>query len=65
MKIIIAGAAEVGTHLAKLLSRENMDVTLMDEDSERVSQLTFLNLMTVVGSPTSIAALPTFHLDFH
>ena len=57
MKIIIAGAAEVGTHLAKLLSRENMDVTLMDEDSERVSQLTFLNLMTVVGSPTSIAAL--------
>ncbi|MCR5394877.1 MAG: Trk system potassium transporter TrkA [Bacteroidales bacterium] len=57
MKIIIAGAAEVGTHLAKLLSRENMDVTLMDEESERISQLTYLNLMTVVGSPTSIAAL--------
>lgn len=57
MKIIIAGAAEVGTHLAKLLSRENMDVTLMDADSERVSQLTFLNLMTVVGNPTSIASL--------
>lgn len=57
MKIIIAGAAEVGTHLAKLLSRENMDVTLMDQDAERVSQLTFLNLMTVVGSPTSIASL--------
>lgn len=57
MKIIIAGAAEVGTHLARLLSRENMDVTLMDQDAERVSQLTYLNLMTVVGRPTSIASL--------
>lgn len=57
MKIIVAGAAEVGTHLAKLLSRENMDVTLMDADAERVSQLTYLNLMTVVGNPTSIASL--------
>lgn len=57
MKIIIAGAAEVGTHLAKLLSRESMDVTLMDEDPRRVEQLTFLNLMTVTGSPTSISAL--------
>lgn len=57
MKIIIAGAAEVGTHLAKLLSRENMDVTLMDEDPERVSQLTFANMMTMEGNPTSIAAL--------
>lgn len=57
MKIIIAGAAEVGTHLAKLLTRENMDVTLMDEDPERVAQLTFVNLMTMEGNPTSIAAL--------
>lgn len=57
MKIIIAGAAEVGTHLAKLLARDNKDVILMDEDVDRVEQLTFLNLMTMVGSPTSIAAL--------
>lgn len=57
MKIVVAGAAEVGTHLAKLLARENMDVTLMDEDPERVAQLTFFNLMTLEGSPTSISAL--------
>lgn len=57
MKIIIAGAAEVGTHLAKLLARDNKDVILMDENAERVEQLTFLNLMTMVGSPTSISAL--------
>lgn len=57
MRIVIAGAAEVGTHLAKLLARENMDVILMDADPDRVSQLTFINLMTMVGSPTSIHAL--------
>ena len=32
MKIIIAGAGNVGTHLAKLLSREKQDIILMDDD---------------------------------
>ena len=41
MKVVIVGAAEVGTHLAKLLARENMDVTLIDSDAEKVGQLTF------------------------
>ena len=58
MKIIIAGAGAVGTHLAKLLSNEKEDIILLDEDEERLS---FLNsnfdLMTVVGSPTSIKSL--------
>ena len=57
MKIIVAGAAQVGTHLAKLLAKENMDVVLMDADPERINSLTFLNMMTMVGSPTSIQAL--------
>lgn len=30
MKIIIAGAGEVGFHLAKLLSYEAQDITLID-----------------------------------
>lgn len=34
MKIIIAGAGEVGTHLAKLLSREEQDIILIDNDEE-------------------------------
>lgn len=34
MKIIIAGAGNVGTHLAKLLSGEKQDIILMDEDDE-------------------------------
>ena len=54
MKVVIVGAAEVGTHLAKLLARENMDVTLVDSDPEQVGQLTFYNIMTLIGSPTSI-----------
>ena len=31
MKIIIAGAFAIGSHLAKLLSRTNQDVVLIDE----------------------------------
>lgn len=55
MRIIIAGAGEVGTHLAKLLSRENMDISLMDEHQERLGALdTDYDMITRVGSPTSI-----------
>ena len=57
MKIVIAGAQEVGTHLAKLLAKENHDVVLMDSDMKLISQLTFMNLMTMVGKPTSIHSL--------
>ena len=34
MRIVIAGAGEVGTHLAKLLSREDMEISLLDEYQE-------------------------------
>ena len=39
MKIIIAGAGAVGTHLAKLLSRDDQDCTLIDEDDDRLAGL--------------------------
>ncbi|MBP1637621.1 MAG: Trk system potassium transporter TrkA [Bacteroidetes bacterium] len=58
MKIIVAGAGEVGTHLAKLLAKENMDIVLMDENPEKLSDLELNNdLPTRVGSPTSISNL--------
>lgn len=58
MKIIIAGAGAVGTHLAKLLSYEKQDIILMDDSEERLSTLsTNFDLMTVVASPTSINGL--------
>lgn len=58
MKIVIAGAGEVGTHLAKLLSREEQDITLLDRDRSRLEALDArYNLLTVVGPPVSFSAL--------
>ena len=58
MKIIIAGAGAVGTHLAKLLSQEKQDIILMDEDESKLNALSNnFDLMTTVASPTSIKDL--------
>lgn len=58
MRIIIAGAGQVGTHLAKLLSNEAQDIVVVDGDAERLTWLDAnLNLMTLVGEPTSFATL--------
>lgn len=58
MKIVIAGAGEVGTHLAKLLSRENQDITLIDTNGERLAQIdATCNLLTLRGSPISFDVL--------
>lgn len=55
MKIVIAGAGEVGTHLAKKLSGENHDIILVDEDHEKLNRIEQMyDLMVVEGSPTSI-----------
>lgn len=54
MKIIIAGAGEVGSHLAKMLSRENQDITLIDNDQSRLDVIdSNYNLMTWNGSTSS------------
>ncbi len=58
MKIIIAGAGAVGTHLAKLLSRDDQDCTLIDEDDDRLAGLDGeYDIMILQASPTSIKAL--------
>ena len=55
MRIVIAGAGEVGTHLAKLLSREDMEISLLDESQERLGDLSAnYDMLTKVGNPTSI-----------
>jgi trk system potassium uptake protein TrkA len=64
MKIIIAGAGEVGTHLAKLLARENFDILLLDEDPAKLKDLeSSYDLMISVGSPTSINDLKEVGID--
>ncbi|WP_298347818.1 Trk system potassium transporter TrkA [uncultured Dokdonia sp.] len=58
MKIIIAGAGEVGFHLAKLLSYESQDITLIDTNRESLSYAdTHLDIRTIKGDATSIAIL--------
>lgn len=58
MKIIIAGAGAVGTHLAKLLANEKQDIVLMDESLENLSRLeSNFDLLTFQGSATSMTAL--------
>ena len=55
MRIVIAGAGEVGTHLAKLLSREDMEISLLDDCQERLGDLSAnYDMLTMVGNPTSI-----------
>ena len=58
MRIIIAGAGAVGTHLAKMLSDERQDIVLMDANEERLANLdSNFDLMTIVANPTSINSL--------
>lgn len=58
MRIIIAGAGAVGTHLAKMLSDEQHDIVLMDANEERMANLdSNFDLMTIAASPTSINSL--------
>lgn len=57
MRIIIAGAGEVGTHLAKLLAQENQDIILMDPDEEKLNFTSNFEIMAVEGNPTSLCDL--------
>ena len=58
MKIIIAGAGEVGFHLAKLLSYESQEITLIDTNKESLTHAdTHLDIKVIKGDATSIAIL--------
>ncbi|MFK7782519.1 Trk system potassium transporter TrkA [Psychroserpens sp.] len=58
MKIIIAGAGEVGFHLAKLLSYESQEITLIDINKENLTYANdHLDIRVIKGDVTSIAIL--------
>ncbi len=58
MKIIITGAGEVGSHLAKMLSNESNDITVIDHDAARLDALAAgADVITVLGDPSSIRVL--------
>ena len=45
----------MGSHLAKLLSKENQDIIVIDSDERKLMNLDNYNLLTHTGSPTSFA----------
>ena len=58
MKIIIEGAGQVGSHLAKMLSHEGGDITVIDDNELRLQRLTAVaDVVTVLGDPSSITVL--------
>ena len=58
MRIIIAGGGEVGFHLAKLLSFESQDITLIDISRERLNYAeNQLDIRTLKGDACSLSLL--------
>ena len=58
MKIIIEGAGQVGSHLAKMLSHEGSDITVIDDDKSRLNSLSAsADVATVCGPLSSIHSL--------
>ncbi len=64
MKIIIAGAGEVGFHLSKLLSYESHEIILIDKDKDRLLYAdSKLDIKTIQQDATSIQALKEAHIE--
>jgi len=64
MKIIIAGAGDVGFHLAKLLSYESQDTYIIDFDGTKLDYINNrLDVITKKGDATSIKLLKEIGID--
>ena len=64
MRIVIAGAGEVGSHLAKMLSNESNDITVIDSSEARLTALAAnTDIITVVGNPSAIKVLMEAGVD--
>lgn len=58
MKIIIAGAGEVGFHVAKMLSQEEHDIVLLDKEEERLQHAeAHIDVEVIRGNALSIQLL--------
>ncbi len=64
MKIIIAGAGDVGFHLAKLLANEEQDIVLIDTNQEKLQYASdHLDVATVKGKSTDYQTLKRAEID--
>ena len=58
MKIVIQGAGEIGSHLAKMLRQEANDITIIDDDPQRLAHITSVaDVMAVQGPPSSLKVM--------
>lgn len=58
MRIIIAGAGEVGYHLAKLLAYEKQDILLIDSDKNKLKQVSnSMDVAVIHGNATYFSVL--------
>ena len=58
MKIVIAGAGEVGTHLARMLSQGEHEIILIDSEGDRLKPIdASIDVLTYEGSATSLDLL--------
>ncbi len=58
MKIVISGVGEVGSHLAKMLSSEYHDITIIDNDPKRLEEIANMaDVIAVEGDCTTFAVL--------
>ena len=58
MKIVIAGAGEVGSHLAKMLNNESNEITVIDSNQARLDALSAnTDVIAVEGNPSDIHIL--------
>ena len=58
MNIIIAGAGAVGSHLAKMLSNENHNITVIDSDVEKLKSVgSSIDVLTLEGNASSFKVL--------
>ncbi|MCB0670161.1 MAG: Trk system potassium transporter TrkA [Saprospiraceae bacterium] len=64
MKIVIAGAGDIGFHIAKLLTFEKQDITLIDTDGDVLDHArTHLDVLTVKGDSSSFTVLQDAEVD--
>ncbi|MDO4691948.1 MAG: Trk system potassium transporter TrkA [Porphyromonadaceae bacterium] len=64
MRIVIAGAGEVGTHLAQMLANEEQDIVLMDADEKRLEEKkSHIEALMTVGDPVILDDLKEARVD--
>lgn len=64
MKIVISGTGDVGSHLARLLTTEEQELMIIDENLEKLDLLdSKYNLMTVAGNPVSFETQREANVD--